>query len=87
MPQAWQAPPAVLHAVTEGVVQVGPEQQPLGHVVLVQLAQTPALQMLPAQVWHVAPPEPQALGELPVSHVVPAALQQPAHVWGSQTHW
>jgi hypothetical protein len=85
IPQLVHAPPAVPQADTEGGVQVGPEQQPVGHVVLLQLRQVPALQAaLTGQLWHAPPPDPQALSLLPVSHVEPA--QQPPHDVPSQVH-
>jgi hypothetical protein len=85
-PQVVHEPPLTPQATTEGVVHVCPEQHPLGHVVSLQSAHAPALQMRPMQSWHVAPPAPQAFSALPVSHVVPVLSQQPAHDWGSHTH-
>jgi hypothetical protein len=47
--QVTQAAPLVPHAVTDGVAQVTPEQQPPEQFAGVQLLQTPPLQILPAQ--------------------------------------
>jgi hypothetical protein len=82
IPQAEQAPPAAPHARADGVVHVWPEQQPLGHVVPLQFAHEPPLQMRPPQSPHRAPPAPQRCGSLPGSHVEP--LQQPLHDCASQ---
>ena len=60
MPQAVQAPPFAPHARAEGVVHVWAEQHPPGHVVPLQFAHEPALQMRPPQSPHVAPPAPHA---------------------------
>jgi len=84
IPQGAHAPPPAPQAVADGAVHVCPEQQPLGHVVPLQSAQEPALQMRPPQSSHMAPPAPQPCGSLPGSQLVP--LQQPLHDWLSQTH-
>jgi hypothetical protein len=84
MPQVVQAPPFAPHAWADGVVQVWPEQHPPGHVVPLQFAQDPALQMRPPQSPHTAPPAPHACGSLPGSQLAP--LQQPLQDLPSQTH-
>ncbi len=84
IPQGPHAPPPAPQAVDDGAVHVCPEQQPFGHVVWLQSAQEPALQMRPPQSSHMAPPAPQPCGSLPGSQLVP--LQQPLHDWLSQMH-
>lgn len=84
MPQAVHAPPLVPHADAEGAAQVVPEQHPLGHVVALQLAHVPALQIRLPQAWQAAPPVPQKPWTLPGSQVAP--LQQPAHEVASHAH-
>jgi hypothetical protein len=62
-----QAPPAAAHALAERGTQVEPEQQPIGHVVAVQLLHTPPVHVSPAlQVWQFRLPEPHAIAESPV---------------------
>lgn len=80
---AMHAPPPVPQALTEAGVHVWPEQQPFGQVASLQSAHVPALQIKPLQFSHLAPPAPQAIGSLPVMHMLPE--QQPSHDWSSQT--
>ncbi len=64
-------------------MHVVPEQHPFGHVLPLQLAHVPALQMRFPQSWHCAPPAPHTCSSLPGSHVVPE--QHPVHVAGSHS--
>jgi hypothetical protein len=73
--QVTQAAPPVPQAVTVGVAQVTPEQQPTGQFAGVQLLHTPPLQIRPAQSWQSAPALPQLVLLFPARHRVPA--QQP----------
>jgi hypothetical protein len=74
--QAMQAPPGAAQALTPRALHVAPEQQPFGQLVAVQLLHTPPEQVPPSQLWHARPPEPQAVADALVSHVV-LLLQQP----------
>lgn len=81
---ATQAAPFLPHAIGPGAVQVAPEQQPAGHVVLLHPLHTPAEHWPPAQLWHCAPPAPQLPDAVP-DRQVPSAAQQPAQLVVSQT--
>jgi hypothetical protein len=83
-PHGWHPAPAAAHVFTDSIVQLLPEQQPLGHVVGLQFAQAPALQSWPTHVAHMLPPVPHFIGVLPGSHVAPS--QHPLHDWVSQMH-
>lgn len=85
IPHEVHAPPAIPQAAAVvGSTQLEPEQQPLAHVVALQLAQMPAEHAPPVHALHAAPPVPHALVEVPARHVAP--WQQPVHELGSHTH-
>ncbi len=75
-----QAAPPRPHAVVDGALQVVPEQQPPGQLVVLQLLQTPPAQIRPAQSWQTAPPAPHALLAVPVKQVVPEQQPLPQEV-------
>jgi hypothetical protein len=83
-PHWMHPPPFAPQAVAVGViVHVGPEQHPVGHVVL-HPAHVPALQMsFVGQPLQTPPPEPQAACVLPGSQVAP--LQHPLQLFPSHT--
>jgi hypothetical protein len=71
-----QPTPSVPHAPTDGVSHVSPEQHPFAQFAGEHPLQTPPLEHFPpGQVWHVEPPVPHAVGDVPVTHVLPE--QQP----------
>jgi hypothetical protein len=72
VPHATHEAPTLPHAMrVAGETQVEPEQQPPGHVLDVQLAHTPPLQLPAPQLVHAAPPVPHASAVSPDTHVVP----------------
>ncbi len=84
MPQAMHAPPPVPQVEAEGVLQFGPEQHPLGHVVALH-PHAPAMHFcIMGQVWHAAPALPQFVSELPGRQLFPE--QQPLHEVLSHRH-
>lgn len=83
-PHEKQAPPPTPHWAVVAGAQVVPVQHPLGQVLARHAGQLPALHASGAQLWHAAPPEPQAPLALPAWQVEPE--QQPAHEVLSQTH-
>ncbi len=87
-PQLTHAAPPVPHVNHAGALHVGPEQQPLAHVLAVHPLQMPPEQLWPpGQLWHDAPAAPHALFESPERHVPPMnPVQQPEHERKSQTH-
>ena len=67
--QAMHAEPAVPQVVAVPCRHCGPEQQPLGQLVAVQLLQTPAAQVPPpGQFWHSRPAAPHAAAVSPARH-------------------
>jgi hypothetical protein len=83
-PHWMHPPPFAPQAVAVGIiVHVGPEQHPVGHVVL-HPAHVPALQMsFVGQPLQRPPPEPHAACVLPGSQVAP--LQHPLQLFPSHT--
>jgi hypothetical protein len=75
MSQRPHAAPGAAHAVFDSRMHVGPEQQPIGQLVAVQLLQTPPEQVPPSHEAHWRPLAPHAAESLPSSQVLP--LQQP----------
>jgi hypothetical protein len=85
---ATQADPPTPHALTERPLHVGPEQQPVAHVIAHPL-QVPLSHVCPpGQLWHAEPPLPHApvllpawqvpeLSQHPVGHEVPSQTQAP----------
>jgi hypothetical protein len=71
IPHRTQARPPPPHAVTLGVAQLEPEQQPVGHVVGLHVVHTPPLHTPPVHAEQAAPPVPHALVAVPAMHVVP----------------
>ena len=70
MPQLVQAAPFVPHADADvSVVQVDPEQQPVGQVAELHPVQTPPEHVPGRQLVHAAPPDPQTPGVLPGWHL------------------
>jgi hypothetical protein len=66
---ARHAEPATPHALSERARHVGPEQQPFGQLVAVQLLHTPPSHVpLPGHVWHWRPAEPHAAALFPARH-------------------
>jgi len=77
--------PLVPHAVTLGVVQCVPEQQPEGQLIELHPSHAPLMHICPAgHMEQLPPPLPHAPVVLPGWQTVP--WQQPAHDDGSQTH-
>ena len=75
--QLTQASPGRPQLASELARQSGPEQQPAGHLVALQLEQAPLVQLSPGkQAWQAPPPVPQLSGS-PSEHS-PVGLQQPA---------
>jgi hypothetical protein len=73
---ARHADPPAPHALTERPLHVGPEQQPVAHVIE-QPLHVPLLHVSPVgQLMHAEPPLPQAPGTLPVWQV-PVLSQHP----------
>jgi hypothetical protein len=85
MSHPTQTAPAYAQVETEGALQVAPEQQPLGHVVLLQPLQRPAVQVwFGGQVSQLLPPPPHELLVSPARQAPPE--QQPSgHEVPSQT--
>jgi hypothetical protein len=71
IPQDEHAPPAAPHALAVGETQLEPEQQPLAHVVALQLVQIPLAHVPLLHALHAAPPTPHALDAVPARHDVP----------------
>lgn len=91
--QATQAAPPAPHAASEGVVQIAPEQQPLGHVVASHTHPPsthswPAAQAGPVPQRHSPSAHESAIAESQATHAAPPAphvvLELARHVLPSQ---
>jgi hypothetical protein len=78
--------PPLPQLASAGALQVAPEQQPEGQLLLLQPLQRPEVQVWPVgQVSQALPPPPHAAGASPGRQVPSAAQQPPAHDVPSQT--